>query len=146
MNLRVVGFGNRWRHDDGVGLWMARRLRDAGIVALEHEGDGAGLMDLWQGAASVVLIDATRSGFPAGTVRRFDAVAAPVPSGCFFCSSHQFGLAEAVETARVLGRLPERLEVIGIEGADFTPGEGLTAAVEQSALELVLSIGHIRPA
>jgi hydrogenase maturation protease len=44
-------------------------------------------------------------------------------------SSHGLGVAQAVELGCVLGRLPRRLIVVGIEGADFGPGSNLTAAV-----------------
>ena len=33
-----------------------------------------------------------------------------------------FGPAEAIDLARVIGRLPERIRIYGIEGAKFEPG------------------------
>ncbi len=62
-----------------------------------------------------------RSAAPAGTVRRFDAIAEPLPAGAFALSSHALGLAWAVQMGRTLGRLPPALTVIGIEiaGTDF---------------------------
>ena len=47
-------------------------------------------------------------------------------------SSHP-GLAEAVELARALGRLPAALELIGIEGSSFEAGRGLAPQVELAA-------------
>jgi hypothetical protein len=35
--------------------------------------------------------------------------------------------------ARILGRLPERIAVYGIEGCDFSYGEGLSAEVAAAA-------------
>ena len=61
----------------------------------------------------------------------------PLPRGLFRCSSHLFGPAEAVETARVLGRLPTELVLYGIEGAEFGYGEALSPEVERTAIELV---------
>jgi hydrogenase maturation protease len=55
----------------------------------------------------------------------------------FHYSTHRFGLAEAVETARALGLLPGSLRVFGIEGQDFGAGIGLSPAVEHSADLLV---------
>ena len=43
-------------------------------------------------------------------------------------STHALGLADAVELARSLGRLPQRVVVYGIEGAAFEFGNGLSAA------------------
>ena len=60
-----------------------------------------------------------------------------MPAGWFRYSTHAFGAAEAIELARVLGRLPRRLIVVGIEGARFDAGVGLSpevaAAVEDVA-------------
>lgn len=129
----VLGIGNRFRRDDGVGPAVADRLAALGIPAQEHSGEGAGLIEAWRGQARVVVVDATQSGAEPGTVVRLDAVGAAPPRGLFRYSSHLFGLAEAVETARALGHLPERLVIWGIEGADFGFGDALTPAVAEAA-------------
>jgi hydrogenase maturation protease len=46
------------------------------------------------------------------------------------CGTHLFALAEAVELARVLSRLPSLLHLYAIEGRCFGAGEGLTPEVE----------------
>lgn len=141
MTVLILGIGNPFRRDDGVGPWVAHRLAAAGWPAQEHSGEGAGLMDLWDGASHVAVVDALQSGATPGTVRRFDAVTQTLPSGLFRYSSHLFGLAEAIETARVLGRLPPVLIVYGVEGADFAFGEGLSPAVSagaQAVLRIVM--------
>src|SRR5262245_54150872 len=134
--MLVIGIGNRFRADDGVGPVVAaaiaaRNLPDVRVV--EHSGEGAGLMALWAGAPHVVLVDAVRSGAPPGTIRRIDAGAERVPSGLFNYSTHAFSVAEAVEMARVLGTLPRRIVLYGIEAQDTGCGEGLTPAVRDAA-------------
>ena len=127
----TIGVGNGWRHDDGVGLEVARRV---GGVA--HEGECSPLIDLWDGHDDVVLIDAAVSGAEPGTMRRFDASDEPLPARTLRSSTHAFGVPEAIELARALARLPARVTVYAIEGADFSPGAGLTAAVESAAAGL----------
>jgi len=129
----VLGIGNRFRRDDGVGPAVADRLAALGIPAQEHSGEGAGLIAAWSGQTRVVVVDATQSGAEPGTVVRLDATGAAPPRGLFRYSSHLFGLAEAVETARALGHLPENLVIWGIEGADFSFGDALTPAVAEAA-------------
>lgn len=136
----VIGLGNDFRRDDGAGRVAARRVRElAGdaVRVIEESGEGATLMDTWREAEFVILIDAVHSGAEPGTVHRLDAHAQPIPSNFFHYSTHAFSVAEAVELARALGQLPPRLLVFGIEGNDFTSGEGLSpevaAAVEQVA-------------
>lgn len=139
MRLAVIGIGNRFRSDDGVGIRVARLLRAAdlpGVAVLESSGEGAALLEAWGGFDSVILVDAMRSGARAGTVRRFDAGAAPLPSELFSPrSSHAFGVAAAVQLARVLRRLPPRLVMYGIEGGSFDPGCVLSPEVEAGGVE-----------
>jgi len=47
-------------------------------------------------------------------------------------STHGFGVFEALELARILGTIPDRLTVIGIEGLDFSPGAELSPKLEQA--------------
>lgn len=136
--MLLIGVGNPLRRDDGVGRWVAGRLRGLpGLEVREADGEGAQLMDLWRGASRVWLVDAVRCGAAPGTVHRLDAAASALPRGFFQYSSHAFALAEAVELARALGELPPRLVVYGIEGADFGWGEGLSPAVLAAAAGVV---------
>jgi len=145
----VIGVGNAYRRDDAAGLVAARRLAAAAgdrVELREESGEGAALLDAWAGAGLVILIDAMDSGGRAGTVRRAEAKAGPLPAALSRCSTHAFGVAEAVELGRALGRLPERLVVFGIEGGDFTAGVGLSPAVERAVTRVVRrALAEIRP-
>jgi hydrogenase maturation protease len=55
----------------------------------------------------------------------------------FGVSSHAVGLAEVIELGRVLKQLPPHLSVVGIEGADFRPGAGLSPAVARAVPKAV---------
>jgi hydrogenase maturation protease len=139
-NIVVIGIGNEYRSDDGVGIAIARRLRErflTKITVLEESGEGAALIDSWKGATWVMLLDAVHSGAPPGTIHCLDGRAAPVPTGFFHYSTHAFSVAEAIELARSLDELPPHLILYGIEGDNFSAGEALSAAVEQ-AVEVVV--------
>jgi len=141
----VIGIGNSLGHDDAAGLQIARRLRAsahlAGMTVHEHEGETLGLLDIWQGADAIVLVDAVRSGAPPGTIHRFDATSAPIPARLRSSSStHAFGVGEAVELARALGRLPQRVVLLGIEGRRFASGSGLSDEVEAMTAELLEAV------
>ncbi len=135
----IIGIGNEYRGDDAAGLIVARRLKERladSVAILEQSGDGAALMEAWRGAERVIIVDAVMSGAAPGTIRRFDASAQPVPTSPFRCSTHAFGVAEAIELARALARLPRSLVVYGIEGKNFAAGAGLSAEVEKAASEV----------
>lgn len=136
----IIGVGNEFRGDDGVGIVVARRVRSkhpARLTIFEASGEGAALMEAWKGASRVIVIDATRSGSPPGTIHRFNAHAEPLPSRFFHYSTHAFSVAEAVEMARALNQLPPQLIVYGIEGKNYTAGEGLSPEVEKAAAAVV---------
>jgi hydrogenase maturation protease len=134
----VIGVGNPSRGDDGAGLEVARRVRSRG--SYQVVGGSYELMDVWEGADDVVVVDAARSGSVAGTVHRFEAHDESLPGGILATSTHSIGVADVIEMARSLGRLPERLVVYGIEVLDVTPGAGLTVSVEHAVDEVVKEI------
>jgi hydrogenase maturation protease len=134
----VIGVGNPFRRDDGAGPAVTALLRlldaDSGsrVQVCELDGEPARLVEVWDGAALAVLVDATSSGAVPGAVRRFELGVDELPPGSGAASTHAIGLTEAVDLGRALGRLPDRLVVFGIEGAAFGPGPGLTDAVAAS--------------
>jgi hydrogenase maturation protease len=139
----IVGIGNDYRGDDAVGLIVARRLRMRladSVKVLEQNGDGAALMEVWWRAETVIIIDAVASGAAPGTIHRFDANTLPIPKGAFRCSTHAFGVAEAIELSRALGEFPRSLVVYGIEGKNFAAGVGLSPEVEKAACEAVRQV------
>ena len=94
-------------------------------------------MEVWTGYDQVWIIDAVSSGAPPGSVHRMDASKEAIPSKYFSCSSHNFGVAEAIELARTLNQLPEHLLLYGIEGKNFQHGEILSSEIEP-AMELII--------
>ena len=129
----VVGVGNPWRGDDAAGLAVARRARErsTGLETRELEGDAAALIELWDGHSVVAIVDAARTGSPVGTVHVFRADRDPLPA-TLRSSTHAFGVADAIELARALGRLPARLDVYAVEGEQFGLGTPLSPAVERA--------------
>lgn len=138
--LTVIGVGNRFRHDDAAGLEVAARLhalKPAGVRVVEEEGEPGSLLEAWAGIDEALVVDGISSGAPAGRMHRFEVGKEPLPVELFRPSTHALGVADAVELARELERLPRRLAVYGIEGENFEAGEGLTPMVEIAVQELV---------
>ena len=75
MNVVVVGVGNAYRRDDGVGLEVAERMRGRapGVEAVAVEQEPSRLLDAWAGAELAIVVDAVSSSDEPGTVHRFDA-------------------------------------------------------------------------
>ena len=144
--LLLIGMGNEGRGDDGVGRVVARRVAALdlpGVDVVEADGDAARLLDLWRDRPTVIVVDGVTSGTeedPApGTLHRFqlDDGLPDLPAGFARASTHGFGLAEAVALGRVLGNLPARLIVHGVEVGDVAAGASLSPAVAAAVPVLV---------
>jgi hydrogenase maturation protease len=137
----VLGCGNPDRSDDAAGFLVVRRLRELGIKAQELGGEGLSLIDAWSSSTDVIIVDAVMSKARPGTITVWNARNSPLPVGQFRWSTHAFGVAEAIEMARALDRLPSRLIVYGIEGSRFgcggPPSPEVADAVEQLAQRIV---------
>jgi hydrogenase maturation protease len=125
----VIGIGNPDRGDDGAGRAVAARLEARGFSVIACGGDATTLLDLFDGAGAVVIVDAAVSGAAPGTIVRLDLAAGEDPPRRAGTSTHGFGLAEAIALARSFGTLPARCRLFAIEAAGFEHGAGLSPAV-----------------
>lgn len=133
----VVGIGNPDRGDDGVGCLVARRIAAAGLggaQVIQHRAEASLLLPSLAAARRAFLVDASVSGAPPGTIRRFDAAASPLPEPGRRMTAHGLTLAEAIELARALGQLPPECVVYAIEAGGWTAGAPITPEVEEAAM------------
>lgn len=138
----VIGIGNELRRDDGagpavIGELRGRSLRDATLVVTD--GEPTRLIDLWDGADLAIVVDAASGR--SGHISEMDSVDG-VPPGT---SSHALGLGAATRLGEVLGRMPRRMRVYVIEGADFGFGSGLDPAVARAVTEVADRITALWP-
>jgi len=134
-SVLVVGIGNPDRGDDGFGPAVAQRLRGrvpSTVRILERSGDALALMEDWDGIPFVIVIDAMAPISEPGQVHRFDLADSPLPIGFAPSSSHALGVAETIELARSLGRLPQCLVAYLVEGEQFGTGAPLSLAVAEA--------------
>ncbi|MBI4495764.1 MAG: hydrogenase maturation protease [Deltaproteobacteria bacterium] len=136
--MRIIGLGNLWLKDEGVGIHVVRELGKESlppeVEVLEGGLAGIGLLGLFQGAAKVVLVDAAEMGRPPGTVERFTPGEIKIKTGRVSFSTHDMGLLETLELARGLGPLPE-IVILGIQPGEISWGAELTPAVQAAVQE-----------
>lgn len=149
--LLVIGIGNPDRADDGIGPRVAARLaRVEGARVILRSGDALGLLDDWADADAVILIDAAAPLSQPGAIHRIDALSSSLPPSPPRSSTHLLAIAEAIELARALDRLPARMIVYAIEGMNFAPGAPMTAqvaaAAEQAAERIAEELHGMRSA
>jgi hydrogenase maturation protease len=139
----VIGVGNPYRGDDGVGMYIAEKVDAYKVPGLSIEvqsGEGATLIDCWQSHDRVYLIDAVAPNGSPGQIHRIEAHKEPLKTGLFHSSTHAFGVLEAIELSRVLDKLPEELIVFGIEGGHFGEGVDLSGEVKTAAERVIAQI------
>jgi hydrogenase maturation protease len=71
-----------------------------------------------------------------GQVHRFDLTESPLPIGFAPSSSHALGVAETVELARSLGRLPQCLLAYLVEGEQFETGVPLSPVIAAAVADV----------
>jgi len=134
VRIRVIGIGTDFG-DDAAGLLVVQGLSagpglPSGVDAVPC-GRPVELLDLLDGIDGAVLVDATHSGQPPGTVH--EPAAADLRE-VRAVSSHGLGVREALAMARALGRAPKRVAIIGIEAAS-TIGDGVSRPVHAALAE-----------
>jgi len=137
--MLILCCGNPERGDDAAGILVAEGLKELSIDTQVCTGEPATLLQQWDRAHDVLLIDAVVTGSPPGTIHVWNASETrlpPRPSQ----STHGFGVALAIELARKLGSLPERLRVCGIEARNFGLGVKPSPAVQRAANDLTNKI------
>ncbi len=137
MSRVLIGLGSADRGDDAAGLEVARRV--TGVAVKRIGVEPSEMLDAWTDDDDVVIVDAMQAGLEPGTVRKFDAHVARLPTGDFV-TTHAFGPAEVIELARTLNRLPHRLTVYGIQTADVGWGAPLSPQVERAVESVVAEI------
>ena len=150
----VAAIGCEFRRDDGVGPAVLGRAQ-ADLDGVAEIGTLTAPLDLlghWDGAALAVVVDALRGGEP-GTVHVVELVGAPSPRTLGVrapgVSSHGLGAVEAFRLAHVLGTAPVRVVLVGVAGADFGAGLGLSpcvAAAVDAAAGAVVEVVRSAPA
>lgn len=137
----VIGIGNRYRSDDGLGLEAAMRINRLNLpdtVVLESAGDLTSLTGEIEKCDSLIIIDSVLAGRPPGSIYKIDPFKGKItiPLDRKF-STHSSGIINDLRFLNAMTGLPEKTLIYGVEGADFSYGEGLSEPVVNALDSLV---------
>ncbi len=139
--MLIIGVGNLLLKDEGVGVQVARELQKRALPPEVEVCDGGvggvGLLDYFQGASRLLLIDAAEMGLKPGAVVRFTPREVKDSGHAVKFSTHDVGIAEVLKLAQALGLCPEEVEIIGIQPEEISWEEGLSPAVQASLPRVV---------
>lgn len=138
----IIGIGNDYRRDDGVGIAAAAALELLAIpnvVVKTGVADPMSLLEAWTGASLVVIIDAAIADpSTPGRIRRCEWPDVPAQSEGLHSHSIDIGRTHAL--GQSLGRVPGELVVFSIEAADTDNGIGLSPQVAGAVPKVVDSV------
>ncbi|HEV2494867.1 MAG TPA: hydrogenase maturation protease [Terriglobia bacterium] len=139
----VLGLGNTLLSDDGFGPFvldeLARQFGDwqGQVEFLDGGTQGLTLLGCIAGRAALVLLDALATGKAPGTVSvlqesQLDDVGARRAS-----SAHDANAGELLAVAALLGQLPERVFLVGVEPQNLGTGLGLSESARNALPDAV---------
>lgn len=137
----IIGIGNRFRSDDGLGPEAARRIDRLNLpntTVLESAGDLTSLKDEIEKCDSLIIIDSVLAGKPPGSIHKIDPFDGKntIPLDKRF-STHAMGIVNELRLLSEISGLPEKTVIYGVEGADFSFSEGLSCPVMNAIDPLV---------
>ena len=133
MSILVLGIGNLIMSDDGIGVRVIQHLQDhyrfpSDVIILEGGTLGLDLLPRLDGIDRLVIVDATETGGPPGTLVRLsgDELSMALKTKV---SPHQMGLQDLLAVADLLGQCPGEIVLCGVQPASIAIGEFLSPPV-----------------
>jgi hydrogenase maturation protease len=145
----VLGLGNVLLQDEGLGVRALERLTarydmPAGVRAIDGGTLGLDLLPYLEDVRALIVIDAVRTGRPAGSlIRLVDQEIMPLLA--LKLSVHQVGLRELLGVSQLMGTHPPRVVLWGMEPGCMDWGLSLSPAVDTALDDLVEAVaGELR--
>jgi hydrogenase maturation protease len=139
--VAVVGIGNILLRDEGIGVHVARLLRETppiGKISLEviDGGTSPEVFSLVEGVDKLILIDAVNGGGSPGSVYLFHPEDI-VPEEKYAISAHDLDLMYNLKMMELTGTRPKEVIIIGVEPKDISEGMELSAELSDKIPEII---------
>lgn len=138
-SILLIGIGNEFRGDDGVGIRVVRLVQQQipKIDTLEVSSDILQVLDHWKNR-SVVIVDAVfHPQYTPGDILIFKNIDEISLNQEVLTSSHNINLFEALELGKVLEKLPISILLIGVAGRSLSFENSLSKEVEDSIFKVI---------
>ncbi|MBZ5720382.1 MAG: hydrogenase maturation protease [Acidobacteriia bacterium] len=136
--ILVLGVGNVLLGDDGFGPALLEELivhneeNAPGVEFVDGGTQGLALLGLIANRRALVILDALDTGEVPGTVSVLAGLAEISGPKQRSCSAHESNAMELLSVAALLGDLPDRLYVVGVQPESVCTRLGLSPAVQKS--------------
>jgi len=133
--VAVVGVGNILLSDEGIGVHVVNKLREARPddkipVEIIDGGTSPGFFWLIEGFDRLILIDAVKGGGKPGSIYRFQ-VEQIVPEEKQIISAHDLDLMYNLKMMELTGSRPKEVIIIGIEPKEIKTGMELSPELDK---------------
>lgn len=144
-SILILGIGNYLMGDEGVGVHIVHKMGEMELPeyvdVLDGGTGGFFLMNVFDVYGTVIFVDATMDGQPAGSITALKPkFAADFPTAL---SVHDVGLKDMIEALYLQDKLPDlhiiTISVIGIQPMTIEMTTEVEAAIP-SAIEQILSL------
>ncbi len=137
----VLGLGNTLNRDEGLGVQALKALERspgpaAGVEFIDGGVLGLSLLPLVEECSHLLLLDAVNVGRPPGALVELSREQIPLFAGVKM-SEHQITFQEVLGLAKIRGRLPEHLALVGAQPADLSIGLDLSPEIQALIPQLV---------
>jgi hydrogenase maturation protease len=136
----VLGLGNPYLRDDGIGIAVAKGLQQCntgeGTLVRAHQTFDLWLLSEYSGASRLIIVDAVKSGSAPGTVTEYEVAPRPGPLSSL-PGLHSLQLHDLVDFASRMGILSCPVTIIGVEPKSCEVGEGLSPELERAVPAVV---------
>jgi hydrogenase maturation protease len=144
VDLLVLGLGNLLLTDDGLGPavmseLVRRFVAPEGVHLLDGGTLGLALLGELSEARMAILVDAVAADAAPGTVVRIEG-GEVAPAVAAKLSPHQIGVADLLDAARLLGREPPTLILLGAVPHSLELGVGCSPQVAEAIEPLVQKV------
>ena len=141
----VIGVGNILMSDEGLGVraveLLQKSVRDENIKIIDAGTSLQRALTLTQGFEKMLIIDAIRSGKPAGSIHCFtleELEQGKTGHMQLMLSLHEIDAPKAIAMERLVAKLPGEIIFLGMEPERIAPGMELSRAVQEK-MDLLVS-------
>jgi len=145
INIRIVGFGNKYRSDDGIGIKVIEELEKIDffkdVEIIDGGTSGTDLIFLAKGCRKIIIVDAIDTGTHTEEVLcvHVDDVEEFIKKDCKSLSLHDLNLSDILRLIKALG-IDTDISIIGVKPKNINFGEKLSPEIENKIPQIISRI------
>ena len=145
-NTFIIGIGNPFRRDDGIGHIILKTLKkdypQINAILSNEDTDGLDLLEKIKQYKNTIIVDAVEMGEKPGSIKIFTPNEAQFKIKSDSMSTHGIGLPFTIKLMEQI-KIKRNVIVIGIQTKDITYGEGLSPELKNSVSSVCKKILEI---